>query len=618
MSLKADDRYHYRIAQLLEFNETYGTLDVPFHYEEDPQLAKWVQSQRYEYRLLQRESLSCGLKSYLTPHRVELLDSIGFPWKNEDVFYSSSSSSSSPSRTTLSNQKWMDKFQLLVEYKDEFHHVRVPENQVYKGVKLGIWVKHQRTNYKDKNTSIMTPERRDMLNSIGFIWDARRNENTSHNRAWNLRLGQLKDFYERNGHFMIPSKDESFKELATWVKTQRVLYRQYIENSNITYTGGFGPERIKLLNDIGFDWEGFKTLESQRNTTWWCRFEELKRFQHEFGHLDVDQKCFDTDVTYGQRLHESNVNITKLRYWIHTQRTSFRKFHTNGENTTMNQERIKALSSIGFVWNKRTGDWDEMYQRLLDYRQRYGSYNVPVTIPENRTHDKDWAQILELGRWVWSQKVTFQMYKNNEWLYDGTKKCMKLLDGIDFMSDDTQNDVFFDTIFCWDEISTKSFCKQTDKNKIWDKHYKALEEFYVKHGHTMIPSSHDDVALRQWVLQQRRRMATVMMRIDQGRTISTIDSDHLERLKKVNFAFNAHEFKFDCSVKKLEEFRSRYGHTKVTENQDPHLYAFVRRQRELYKSIMSSNEKNSLSPKRIEKLNKIGFIWCPRGADDPK
>jgi hypothetical protein len=613
MSLKSDDRYHYRIAQLLEYNETYGTLDVPFDYEEDPQLAKWVQSQRYEYRLLQRESKDCGLKSYLTPHRVELLHSIGFPWKNEDVYYDSSSS-----RTYLSHKKWMDKYQLLLEYKDEFHHVRVPENQVYKGVKLGIWVKHQRKNYKDKNTSVMTQERMDLLNSIGFIWDARCNETTLYNSTWNLRLDQLKNFHERNGHFMIPSRDQSFKELATWVKTQRVLYRQYVENGNRTYTGGFGPERIKLLNEIGFDWDGMKSLEQQRNATWWCRFEELKNFQKHFGHLDLDRKVFYSDASSVLQLKELNVDINKLRHWVHTQRTSYRKFHTIGKHTAMNQERIKALSSIGFSWNKRTGDWNDMYQQLLDYRRRYGSYNVPVNIPENRTHNEAWKQKVDLGRWIWSQKVTFQMYKNKEWLCNDTLKRMEMLDRIDFMSDDTDKGKFFDEDFCWDEMCTTSFCSQADKNMIWEKHYASLVEFQEQHGHTMIPPSYDDVSLRQWILQQRRRMATVMMKIDQKRPISTIDLDHLERLKKLNFVFNAHDYKFDCSVKKLEEFRSKYGHTKVTESQDPHLYSFVRRQRELYKAILNSNEKNSLSSKRIEKLNKIGFIWCPREADDPQ
>jgi hypothetical protein len=417
---------------------------------------------------------------------------------------------------------------------------------------------------------------------------------------------------------MIPSRDKSLKELATWVKTQRVLYRQYIENGNKTYTGGFGPERIRQLNEIGFDWEGMKSLESQRNATWWRRFEELKHFQQQFGHLDVHQKYFYSNDSSATQCKESNVNVTKLQHWVHTQRTSYRKFHTLGENTTMNPDRIKALSSIGFIWNKRTGNWNDMYQRLLDYKQRYGSYNVPVTISKDRTRDQDWKQILDLGRWVWSQKVTFKMYKNREWLHHDTKKCMEMLDEINFISDDTDEREIFDEDFDWDEISTNSFCTQADKNTIWEKNYKCLAEFHEQHGHTLIPSSHVDVTLRQWVLQQRRRMATVMMKINQGRPISNIDSDHLERLEKLNFVFNAHDYKFDCSVKRLEEFRSRYGHTKVTEKQDPYLYSFVRRQRELYKAMINSNEKNSLSPERIEKLKKIGFIWCPREANDPK
>lgn len=119
MNLSSQQRYYYRVKQLLYFNETYGTMDVPYNYAQDLQLAKWVQSQRYEYRILQKKKI--GIKSYLTPFKMHLLDWIGFPWK---TFVNGSNEEGL-------TPKWMLKYHVLKEYKRKHGHVRVPENYIF-------------------------------------------------------------------------------------------------------------------------------------------------------------------------------------------------------------------------------------------------------------------------------------------------------------------------------------------------------------------------------------------------------------------------------------------------------------------------------------------------------
>lgn len=607
MRLKADDRYHYRLAQLLKYNETHGTMDVPYNYDQDRQLAKWVQSQRYEYRLLQKESTSSGLKSHLTPHRVELLDVLGFPWKDE---CSETSFSSSTSKTFLSHSKWLKKFKLLQEYKEEFHHIRISEKQIYKGVNLGVWVKHQRRNYKESNNAVMTPARIEKLNSIGFIWDTRTNGDTVYNMTWLHRYEQLKEFHHKHGHFLIPTKNKSLKELATWVKTQRVLYKQWRDKSNVTYTGSFGEERIHLMNAIGFDWEGLKSLDLQRNVTWWNRFEELKCFREIHGHLDLDDASHSFALSNPQNL-TWNGNVKKLRHWMNTQRTSYRKFHTNGESTSMNLERIKALSSIGFVWNKRTSDWDTMYKRLLSYKAKYGTCDVHLIKTVHDSDHIDWKHITELGKWTWSQRITYKMYINGEWLHNDIKECMIKLEKIDFMTQattDGENDSFDGHLYL-NALPIKNASSKSERKFLWNSKFAALEAFYNTHGHTMVPRNYYDQDLVQWIFQQRRRMANIQMKLDQKRSISPMDVEHRRRLMALDFVTNAHDYKFEISVKKLAEFRSIHGHTRVTEKQDHYLHCFVRRQRELYKALENPSIRNSLSPKRMQMLNDIDFVW---------
>lgn len=69
-------------------------------------------------------------------------------------------------------------------------------------------------------------------------------------------------------------------------------------------------------------------------------------------------------------------------------------------NPRLTPERLRRLQSIGFEWKvknkmKRYYDkqWDGMFQRLLDFKQKYGHCNVPKRFPEDA----------KLGTWVHTQ-----------------------------------------------------------------------------------------------------------------------------------------------------------------------------------------------------------------------
>ena len=102
----------------------------------------------------------------------------------------------------------------------------------------------------------MTSERMQLLNDIGFLWKV---------NAWDVRFEELKAFNETYGHFQIPV-DYPNKKLRPWITTQRSHYRFLQEGKPSQIT----PERIKLLDSIGFMW---KTRED-----WQTRYEELVEY----------------------------------------------------------------------------------------------------------------------------------------------------------------------------------------------------------------------------------------------------------------------------------------------------------------------------------------------------
>ncbi len=68
--------WEQRFNELLNFKKKHGNCLVPVSYEENPQLANWVSTQRQEWK-----SYSAKRPSRLTDEKVSLLNNVGFVWE---------------------------------------------------------------------------------------------------------------------------------------------------------------------------------------------------------------------------------------------------------------------------------------------------------------------------------------------------------------------------------------------------------------------------------------------------------------------------------------------------------------------------------------------------------
>jgi len=103
--------------------------------------------------------MKIGKSSTLTAKRTRLLEDIGFTW---NVYGNNS-------------QMWMDHYIELKRFKDQVGRCIVPV-KFEKNPSLGTWVATQHKHYKymvQCKPSIMTKERVQLLNDIGFVWEAR-------------------------------------------------------------------------------------------------------------------------------------------------------------------------------------------------------------------------------------------------------------------------------------------------------------------------------------------------------------------------------------------------------------------------------------------------------------
>ena len=135
------------------------------------------------------------------------------------------------------------------------------------GYRLGRWVSTQREN---KDTT--SPERRQRLDALGFVWDLL-------TMQWEEGFCALQSFHQREGHCRV-SQDHREQDypLGTWVSDQR--YRKDTTS----------PERRQRLDALGFMWNAVTTKwdEGFRYLTVYCQREgvTLPRF---YRHLSKEE-----------------------------------------------------------------------------------------------------------------------------------------------------------------------------------------------------------------------------------------------------------------------------------------------------------------------------------------
>ncbi|KAL3767081.1 hypothetical protein ACHAW5_005641 [Stephanodiscus triporus] len=95
-------------------------------------------------------------------------------------------------------------------------------------------------------------------------------------------------------------------------------------------SSGMNEKRILLLEAEGFVWD-------KPDHVWESRFQELRAFVALNGHA----------VIYQRKLGPYD----PLAGWASMQRRNYIK-RQNGQHTTLTEDRIEKLNSVGFAWGK--------------------------------------------------------------------------------------------------------------------------------------------------------------------------------------------------------------------------------------------------------------------------
>ncbi|MCL7405314.1 Helicase associated domain protein [Paradonghicola geojensis] len=309
--------------------------------------------------------------------------------------------------TTASWEFW---FGLLERFKELENNCRVPFGYELDGFNLGGWVLKQR-----QSMGIISPERKERLDDIGFIWDPIAED-------WDASMSALTSFFEREGHSNVKQKHvENGISLGTWCANQRGKRKSRLS-----------ADQILQLNQVNFPWnpledqweknlqkllkfidreghaspranhkeDGFPlgrfVANSRKNwsalpvskqkellelgfvvkrleSNWEEGFAKLASFQEANGHCNIRQKLTFDGFKLGQ--------------WVSVQRT---------QKDTISPERKQKLDDIGFIWDIRATNWEEGFRKLLQFKETYGHCYIPAKYKLDE---------FKLGSWVSRQRA---------------------------------------------------------------------------------------------------------------------------------------------------------------------------------------------------------------------
>lgn len=300
-------QFQRRLDQVRDFKARHGHIDIKVT---DGEFGSWFYSRRKEYlKMLKGENTTLTI-----PHRLAL-ENVGFgPHLGERRKTIVSSNTTS----------WEARFQDLVQFKQHFDHTRVPKIPRY--AQLSTWVNSQRNL---KATGKLPRDRLLKLEKLGFVWN-------TNQWLWMKRYAELEAFQLQHGNTNVP---KGHGDLGEWVDWQRVQFSNYEKGKKSAITA----QRVTLLNNIGFDWNRGETRRIEWDLSWHRNLYQLKKWKEKYGTCTVPR-----------------TKDPALGLWVSHQRMRY-KLSLRGEKTTLTDDRIAQLEEIGLVDTQTFGKQNDSF-----------------------------------------------------------------------------------------------------------------------------------------------------------------------------------------------------------------------------------------------------------------
>jgi superfamily II DNA or RNA helicase len=364
--------------------------------------------------------------------------------------------------------KWEEGFRRLVDYVKDNHDARVPQRYEVDGFQLGNWISQQRASHA-KGTLEADRERR-LEDLPHWSWEPKA-------AVWEDGFRRLLDYVKCAGNARVPvSYTVDGYPLGTWVGVQRNRRRT------------LDAERQRRLEDVpGWTWD-------PRVDQW---EEGFSRLQHYVEHHTA------AHVPYPY-----TVDGFKLGHWVSVQRRTYAKGILDADR----QHRLQQLP--GWTWDPVVDQWEEGFNHLLHYVERYGDARVPYS----------YADVgYGLGRWVSLQRINH----TKRMLEAARERRLQQLPG-----------------WAWDP--------RVDN---WEEGFSRLRHYVERHGDARVPQSYSDegYGLGRWVAKQRT-----------SRDKGVLNADRQHRLQQLpGWTWDPRADQWEQGFARLLHYVKCHGHARV-------------------------------------------------------
>ncbi len=512
--------------RLAAYERIHGDCLVPVRWPEDQALAGWVRFQRALRRA-----------GRLAKRRASQLEKINFCWEPRHL---AAARDPEPATRELT---WDERYAQLLAFQRAYGHSLVP-NAWRENLKLGRWVRTQR---KARRHHSLDPELARRLDEAGFVWNARgarcHNPDWDGHEAdrWERRFQKLLHFRERFGHVRVPAHWTEDRRFAAWVCRQRKMKKE----SRLT------RERQARLEALGFVWSDPRPAAAIHEARWMKKFSQLAEFHAAHGHCDVP---------------DHPAQCVPLRRWVKAQRDTWRAGH-------LRPHRCERLAALGLgpadPYRSERQRWDQHFERLLAFRERFGHCRVPGT----------WQEEPGLGPWVASQRI----------LYASARLSAERVARLEEIA------------FSWD--GEEALNAEWDAD--WDANFTQLMQWQEQHG-TFRLSARRELFLYRWAETQRVLHRTGKLRPEREARLEAVGFPwDMTVWKNVRTEPSPElEARWQQRLEQCAQFRERFGHCVIPRPlpEDPALSDWAHNQRGL-------RARGKVSAERIARLDDIGFSW---------
>jgi hypothetical protein len=163
-------------------------------------------------------------------------------------------------------------------------------------------------------SSSIDQKRIDMLNTIGFTWDAQE-------ASWEKQMDELRTFREKYGTCDISRSDKDHRKLYRWIREQKRIYR---DKNAAGQPGGLSEKRLSELKSVGFTFDSV-------SATFSSRLAELTTFHQEHNHCEVKPE---------------NHELYQWIQWVRKQHD----LKLNGKEHMLQERHIQSLNKMEFSW----------------------------------------------------------------------------------------------------------------------------------------------------------------------------------------------------------------------------------------------------------------------------